>query len=95
MADSADRTANLAASEHALRAASAWSRPFVFLRHFDPAIAHATWAVFRPAVPTTAEGAVYALLGMIVMLALYHGAVRRPVEHFRRNRAARRGVASA
>jgi hypothetical protein len=80
VADTAQRVDTLAASESALREASAWSRPFVFLRHFDPAIAHATWAVFRPAVPTTAEGLVYAALGMAAMLALYHGLVRGPLQ---------------
>jgi hypothetical protein len=86
MADTSDRVGQLAASERALRGASAWSRPFVFLRHVDPAIAHATWAVFRPAVPTTFEGLAYALFGMAVMLALYHGAVRRPLERAWRRR---------
>ena len=79
VADTAHRVDTLAAAESALREASAWTRPFVFLGHFDPAIAHATWAVFRPAVPTTAEGAAYALLGMVAMLALYHGLVRGPL----------------
>jgi len=79
LADASHRVDSLAASENALRAASAWARPFVFLRHFDPAIAHATWAVFRPAVPATLEGLAYAILGMALMLALYHGAVRGPV----------------
>ena len=34
--------------------------------------------IFQPAVPTTAEGLVYALLGMLVLLSLYHFGVRRP-----------------
>jgi hypothetical protein len=93
MADTSARVGNLAASESALRGASAWSRPFVFLRHLDPAIAHATWAVFRPAVPTTLEGLAYALVGVAVMLALYHGAVRGPLARaWRRRSAVQEGV---
>ena len=88
MADTSARVGNLAAAESALRTASAWCRPFVFLRHLDPAIARATWAVFRPAVPTTLEGLAYAVVGMAVMLALYHGAVRRPWERACRRRSA-------
>ncbi len=92
MAGANVRLETLAASERALRGASAWSRPFIFFRHFDPAIAHATLAAFRPAVPTTVEGLCYCLLGMTVMLALYHGAVRTPVLRAWRARAARRAV---
>ena len=40
----------------AIRHASLFARPFVFIRHLDPAIARATATIFRPAVPTTAEG---------------------------------------
>ena len=91
--DTSRRVDTLAAAESALRGAHLWSRPFVFLRHFDPAIAHATWAVFRPAVPTTFEGLAYAALGMAVMLALYHGAVRGPVGRaWRRRSAVQEGV---
>jgi hypothetical protein len=85
--ETSSRVDALAASESALRGASAWSRPFVFLRHFDAGIAHATWTVFRPAVPTTGEGLAYALVGMAVMLALYHGLVRGPVQRAWRARA--------
>jgi hypothetical protein len=66
----------LAASEVALRDASLWSRPFVFLRDMDSEIARGTLDVFKPAVPTTAEGFVYALLGVIIILVAYHGIVR-------------------
>jgi hypothetical protein len=72
MVETRARVESLAAAEGALRHASVWSRPFVFLRHLDPEIARGTWAVFKPAVPTTIEGAVYAALGMLVVLAIYH-----------------------
>jgi hypothetical protein len=93
VAAAAQRVDALAAAESALRNAGAWSRPWVFLHRLDPAIARATWAVFRPAVPTTAEGLAYAAVGMAVMLAAYHGLVRGPVARaWRRRSAVQEGV---
>jgi hypothetical protein len=81
---SAARVNELGAADSALRGASAWDRPFVFLAHADWGIARATWSIFRPAVPATTEGLAYAAAGMIVALALYHGCVRAPIaRHFR------------
>ncbi len=71
--DTEARSNALAAAEAALREASAWERPFVFLRHLDVEIARGTAAVFKPAVPTTLEGMLYALAGVIAILAIYHG----------------------
>jgi hypothetical protein len=73
------RVDDLSAAVAALRHATPWSRPFVFLEHVDMEIARATWRAFKPAVPTTFEGALYAAAGMVVFLALYHGAVRAPI----------------
>ncbi len=77
------RAEELAAAESALRNASLWARPFIFLRHFDWGIAHGTWNVFRPAVPTTLEGVAYAVVGVGLALAFYHGAVKWPLERWR------------
>jgi Protein of unknown function (DUF2937) len=85
----ADRVDQLAAADAALRGASVWTRPFVFARHLDWGIARATWSIYRPAVPTTAEGFLYAGLGIIAVLALYHGAVRAPIAAHLRRKAAR------
>jgi hypothetical protein len=90
MANTSARVDTLQASVDALRSASIWSRPFVFVRHLDVPIAHATWTAFRPGVPTTFEGVVYAAVGMAVLLALYYGAVRYPVRRAWRRRAERR-----
>jgi hypothetical protein len=79
----------LTAAQSALEHATLWDRPFVFLHQVDPAIARATWAIFRPAVPTTAEGLVYALVGILVLLATYHGGVKYPIARARARRAAR------
>ncbi len=83
----------LSEADAALRGASVLMRPLVFLRHVDLSIARSTWRAFRPAVPTTVEGMLYAAFGMLVIMALYHGAVRYPVRRalrsWRRRRAAR------
>ncbi len=77
--DLAIRVDQLAAADAALRGADVWRRPFVFAAHLDPGIARATWAIFRPAVPTTAEGLAYAAAGVILVLSGYHFCVRRPI----------------
>ena len=87
--ETAQRVDVLAGDDRALRSASAFTRPFVFLGHVDPAIARATWAIFRPAVPTTIEGLSYAFAGLVVVLAIYHAGVRYPVRRAWRARAAR------
>ncbi len=76
MSDTELRVQVLSSSEAAIRGASVWTRPFVFLRHCDPRIAHATWAAFKPALPTTAEGALYAGMGMLLLRVLSPGGVR-------------------
>ena len=90
MHDAVSRVDTLAAAETAIRNASIISRPFVFLHHVDLSIARATWGIFKPAVPTTVEGLLYAALGMLLILALYHFAVRVPVRRAWERRAKRR-----
>ncbi len=77
MAAAVERVQSLQAAHDALRDASAWTRPFVFLRHADWEISRATTAVFKPAVPVTLEGGLYALAGMLVFLGIYHLLFRR------------------
>ena len=93
MHDTVDRVDALAAADAAIRNASILTRPFVFLRHADLSIARSTWTIFKPAVPTTVEGVLYAGFGMLLLLALYHGAVRVPVRRAWRLRAERRAAA--
>ena len=78
IAESLARVETLSAAEAALREASLWERPFVFLRHVDASIAARTWEVFKPAVPVTAEGLVYAGVGMVLALLIYQGVVVVP-----------------
>ena len=73
------RVASLETAQIAIQHASPLERPFVFLRHADHEIAQATWRIFQPAVPTTIEGALYALLGVMTLLAIYHGLIKAPV----------------
>ena len=94
MRETVARVDELAAAEAAIRQASLFTRPFVFLRHLDFSITRATWSVFRPAVPTTLEGLVYAALGVLLALAFYHGAVKAPVRRALRRRAEQRALAA-
>lgn len=87
MTDAITRVESLEAAQSAMQQASLWSRPFVFLRHSDPDIANATWAIFKPAVPTTVEGLVYALCGMLVLLSLYHLGIKYPITRICNRRA--------
>jgi hypothetical protein len=80
MTDAIARVDALQAAQAAIQHASLWNRPFVFLRYLDPAIAHATWAIFKPAVPTTVEGFVYALAGMLTLIGTYHLGVKYPIK---------------
>ena len=73
------RLDSLESGQNAIAHSSLFERPFVFFRHMDSEIARSTWSVFKPALPTTAEGLVYALIGMLVLICLYHGLVRFPV----------------
>lgn len=86
MSESVTRVDTLASARSALLDANVWSRPFVFLQHFDHQIASGTWHDFKPAVPTTIEGLVYALIGMVVLLSLYHFGVRYPIARVARVR---------
>ena len=79
MAATAARADELSTAHAALLDASVWSRPWAFLAHLDSSIAHATGAIFKPAVPTTAEGAVYAAAGVAVAFLLWHLLVRLPL----------------
>jgi hypothetical protein len=79
-----ERTASLQAAHDSLLAASPWSRPFVFVRHLDYEIGRATWSVYKPAVPVTLEGLIYALGGMLIFLLFYHLGVKKVLALLRR-----------
>jgi len=83
MSSAAHRSASLQAAHDALRNASPWARPFAFMRHVDVDIARNTWSAYKPAVPVTVEGLLYALFGMLLFLLIYHGAVKGPIRLYR------------
>ncbi len=89
MTEALARVDTLATAQAAMQHASLWSRPFVFLEHVDTAIAHATWTIFKPAVPTTLEGLLYSLAGMLTLLAIYHLGIKYPVACTLRRRKVR------
>ena len=95
MAGAAERVASLQSAHVSLLHASLWERPLVFLRHLDLGIARATGAVYQPAVPTTAEGLIYALAGMLVFLALYHFGFKRALSLFGRRAPASKAPAQS
>jgi hypothetical protein len=95
MSDASARVAHLETAQAAISEASPLMRPFAFLRHVDAEIANATWSIYKPAVPTTLEGLLYALLGMAVLLALYHGLIKVPLTRMLTRRAAKRTPATA
>ena len=77
--DLAARVRELADAQAALQGASVFTRPFAFFAHLDSQIAQNAWGAFKPAVPTTVEGLVYAAAGIAVALLLYYGCVRFPL----------------
>ena len=79
MRNAVSRVDELAAAQTALSHASLWAKPFVFFTYLDTGIARATWEIYQPAVPTTGEGLVYALAGILALLGLYHGLIRYPL----------------
>lgn len=93
MADAADRVNSLQSAHDALFHSTLWERPFVFVRHIDIGIARATGAAYQPAVPTTAEGLVYALSGMLLILAIYHLGFKNSFRLFRRPAASAKSIA--
>lgn len=86
MSESVERVQALESAHAAIQNASVWTRPFVFLRHVDTDIASATWSIFRPAIPTTIEGLIYAAIGMAVLLTIYHVGIKYPIAQARRLR---------
>jgi hypothetical protein len=71
IADLVERVQVLEQAYQALQGANMFSRWFVFLREVDWSIAAGTWDNFVPGVPTTLEGLVYALTGLLIGWGLY------------------------
>jgi hypothetical protein len=89
MSAAGERVDHLETAKLAIQNASPLTRPFVFIQHVDTEIANATWTLYKPAVPTTIEGILYALLGMAVLLGLYYGLIKTPCSRLMARRRAR------
>lgn len=84
--DASVRVDTLSAADLALRHATVWTRPYALFTHLDWGIARATASIYRPAVPTTLEGLVYAAVGVLAALSLYHLLIRAPIARGYRRR---------
>jgi hypothetical protein len=73
-----------------MRTAGPVGRVAVLARDFDPAIAQRAWVNYEPAVPTTTEGALSAVVGFLVGWSL----LRTIVWAVRRRRVQRTGAAA-
>jgi len=74
------RFERITAHRQALADATAFERPALFWKYRDPELFEGTLADYRPAVPTTAEGAVYAFIGFVlgsVVIGLLLGGLGR------------------
>lgn len=49
-----------------LTGAAPWMRVPVFIKHYNGELVRRTWKVFKPALPTTLEGAAYAAAGFLL-----------------------------
>ena len=66
ISDLVTRINTLEKSFAALKDASVYNRWWVFLRQLDYSIFQETWLDFTPGIPTTLEGAIYGVCGLLV-----------------------------
>lgn len=77
-----ERMQSYESAHQSLNNASVWERPFSMLAHFDSELYSAMQ--FTPGLPLTTEGIVYALVGVLVALCVYHGLLSLPVRLIKR-----------
>ncbi len=63
-----DRYIRYTEAQMAFEQANAFTRPFVFMKWYDPALGEAV--VFQPGLPLTIEGFMYALAGLLLIMGL-------------------------
>lgn len=76
-----------------MTAAAPFERPFAFLSHLDQQTMNAAFDAFRPALPVTTEGLVYAGVGVLIGLMLWSGCERcgkAAIRHIKRRREERK-----
>lgn len=83
-----ERATELARDLQAISGADEFMRPIVFFQHIDPEIARAALDAFRPAVPLTPAGLLYAGVGLLLGIILLHLIVAPVAWLWRRRRYA-------
>ena len=81
-----ERARELTEILQAIRDASVFTRPFVFLAKIKYPIAKATLEDFQPAVPITLESLIYALIGLFFALAFYQFVLKLPIRLIKKKR---------
>lgn len=66
MWDTMERWHNYSEGLFALQNATVWTRPFVFIRHFEWNIVQSTYESYDIGLTLNIEGIVYALIGMLI-----------------------------
>lgn len=84
MYEAVERAEFLTRAVEAIQSSNLFTRPFVFLANLDSDIAWAALQIYQPGVPTTIEGALYALTGILLGLLAYN-AIKWPVYKFANN----------
>ena len=79
-----ERASELAEALQAIKEASVFTRPFVFLAKVKYPIARATLEDFQPAVPLTLESVIYAFIGLFIALAFYQFVLKLPIRLIKR-----------
>lgn len=88
MTEVSERASYLQQAVEALQSSHALNRPFVFMNYLDTEIVWEALLIFQPGIPTTAEGALYALTGIALGLLCYNG-LKWPVWKFQEKRKAK------
>lgn len=65
------RYQSLLEGHHALKDATLYSKPFLFIKYFDWSIGQFTWQSFDIGFSFTLEGGAYALLGMLLGFLIF------------------------
>jgi len=73
MTEAVERADFLTNAVESLQNSNMLTRPFVFLNNLDTDIAWQALLIFQPGVPTTVEGIMYALVGIMLGLLVYNG----------------------
>lgn len=55
-----------------LKESPLYKKPLIFMAHIQTDIVKDTWDSFQPGIPTTLEGLIYALFGMLAGIFVFH-----------------------